>query len=53
MTWPEFIKEVEKQVKESRPEIDLNKLEIAYIDIHYTEDINVGFNHDKLVVVEG
>jgi len=52
MKWIDFVKEVEKQAKESRPEIDLKTIEIAYIDIAYTSKITIGFNQDKLVVLE-
>lgn len=52
MRWLDFVKEVEKQIKESKRGIKLEELEIAYIEIHYTNDIEVGFSYDKLVVVE-
>lgn len=55
MLWIDFIKEVEKQVKESRPEIDIASLEIAYIDISYVdspEDMDIGFSLDKLAITE-
>jgi hypothetical protein len=54
MTWEEFVKHIEKELKLIRPEADLNKMVIAYMDVNYPDsmvDITVGTTRDGGLVI--